>query len=153
MSANNFSEEIARGDSFMDIIRDCVADRLDEMEGMRVYGCDLTSEITMPDNMDGCFVIYTEAAKEFIKAYWDEAAETFEQNKADFGSDWNENPFDNACRYTFFMEDYGVRNLLEKSELIDQMWNDEIELTPEIICQIKKEIGVYPEVIEKDQAR
>jgi len=139
---SDFNNEIKENKPFMDIIRDSVSDRLDEMEGMTVVGADMASEVTMPDNMDGCFVIYTDAAKDFISHYFNEAGETFEYFKSVYGNDWNENPFEDPSKFTFFMEEYGVETLLNDIPVINDNWDEDIELTPEIIAQIKHEIGM-----------
>lgn len=141
-----------KGQSFNDIMKDVIFDFLDDQEGQSFYGADLASEITMSDNTDGAFVLYTENAKNFIKEFWDEANETYEDCVFNFGSDYagKLNPFGNPEEYTFFMEDFGVRRIINEVEVINDNWNDEIELTPEMIDCIKKQINALP-IFDKDR--
>lgn len=110
---------------------------------MSVYGGELASEITMDDNNDGAFIIYKRNAENFIKKFWDEASETYNDHVANFGKSdsFIPNPFSDPEKYTFFMEDWGVNNIISQVELVNDNWNDEMELTTEIIGCIKNQIN------------
>ena len=133
--------------SFNEIIRDKIFDWLDDNEGVSVYGGELASEITMDDNNDGAFILYKKNAENFIKKFWDEASETYDDHVANFGKSdsFIPNPFSDPEKYTFFMEDWGVNNIISQVELVNDNWNDEMELTPEIIGCIKNQINDLPE--------
>ena len=51
-------------------------------------------------------------------------------------------PFSSPCAFTYLMEEYAFRELLYDVPVIDDNWNDEIELTEKNIDQIKNQINI-----------
>lgn len=115
-------------------IIDHMNDYLADHEGCTCYACDLASEMTMNENYDGCWIVYTARAVEFIKAHWDAARDTFEYFKSEL--DMTPNPFENPEAYTFFMLDWGVREMLTGNEFLDEHWSEQIEITDEVRHEI-----------------
>lgn len=124
MNKNDFTEDIF----------DHIKERLEDYEGQTFYTCDLVSELTMYENMNGAWVIGTYRASEYIKNHWDEASDTFEHYKDEM--DLVLNPFDNPEAFTFYMLDYGVSRMMWSLEAMNQYDTDQIELTPETITEI-----------------
>ena len=133
-----YSDEM-RMMSFKETINDVISDKLDEMEGSSVYGSDLSSEISMEDNINGTMFVYTQDARDFINDHPEQAAETFEYFK-DMGISIN--PYENPDTYSFYMESYGVDQVISSSNYIQQHWSESITLTPEVIKQIKEDLGI-----------
>ncbi len=131
--------------SFDEIIRDHISDKFDELEGGTYYASDLSSEITMEDNINGTMFVSTQDARDFIYDHPEEAAETYDYFK-DMGIDIN--PFENPNTYSFYMESYGTDQMLNRSEYLSRHWDEQITLTPDVINQIKQDLG-----IEIDQPR
>ena len=140
ISIYNSEEAVDMG--FDNYIKDTILERLEEMEGESVCVSDLASEITMEDNNAGTFIVYTIEAKQFIKDFMKEAQETYEDHIFQFGEEdsFIPNPFKDPNGYSFFMEDYGVRKLLNNIPFIEDNWDEEIVITPEVIKQIRKEL-------------
>lgn len=115
-----------------------LADRLHDYEGETFYGCDMPSELTMSENMDGCWIMGRAKAFDYIAEHINVASEVFDN--ARFEYDMVLNPFDDPEGFTFFMLDFGVRNVLD-CKFLDEHWDDEIELTPEVISIIEGEIS------------
>lgn len=108
-----------------------IQNRLQDYEGGEYYACELASELTMPENCDGCAIMWTNEALQFIADNWQYASDVFEHYALEL--DMKINPFENPCSYTFLMLDYGVSSVLAQCAYIDEHWNDEVTLTPETI--------------------
>ena len=133
-----YTEEM-RMNSFREMINDVISDRLDEMEGLTFYGSDLSSEITMEDNVNGTMFVYTQDARDFINDNPEQAAETYDYFNS-MGIDIN--PYENPDAYSFYMESYGVDQVLNESLYLQQHRNEEITLTRDVINQIKDDLGI-----------
>lgn len=120
---------------FYDEIVDHLSMWLDDHEGYNVYGADFRFDVTQNENMTGAWVIGTYAAQETIKAYWDEASNTFDYFKNEL--DMAINPFESPEAFTFYMLDWGVGEVLAGNAFLDEHWDEYIELTPENIAAIK----------------
>ncbi|MBQ3295513.1 MAG: hypothetical protein IJH00_03410 [Erysipelotrichaceae bacterium] len=125
--------------SFDEVIRDYISDKLDEFEGNTYYASDLASEITMEDNTNGTMFAYTQDARDFINDHPNQAAETYEYYR-EIGMDIN--PFQDPDTYSFYMGYYGVDQMLNRSEYITRHWDEQITLTPDVIEQIKQDLGI-----------
>ena len=120
-----------------DYCKDFIIDNLPDYLGTSVYGCDLGYTITEGINADGSCTYSTYEAKEYLKFWWDDAADYFQYEKDNFGENLY-NPFKNPETYMVCMVIEGVNSLLSQSSFIDKNWNNEIELTKK---NIKKIIG------------
>lgn len=112
--------------------------RLWDFEGFDTYPCDLTHELTLNENYNGCWIGDQKTALEFICNNPWQASETFDYCQ---DLDMRVNPFDNPAAYTFYMLYYGVDKLLSESEYLTENWNEQITLTPDVIETITKEIN------------
>ena len=122
-----------------DYCKDFIIDNLPDYLGISVYGCDLGYTITEGINIDGSCTYSTHKAKEYLKFWWDEAADYFQYEKDNFGENLY-NPFKNPEAFMVCMVIEGVNSLLSQSSFIDKNWNNEIELTKKNIKKIIREI-------------
>jgi hypothetical protein len=122
-----------------DYCKDFIIDNLPDYLGTSVYGCDLGYTITEGINADGSCTYSTYEAKEYLKFWWDDAADYFQYEKDNFGENLY-NPFKNPEAYMVCMVIEGVNSLLSQSSFIDKNWNNEIELTKKNIKKIIQEI-------------
>ena len=127
------------GMSFEQICQIEIEEWLDDNEGSIHYACDLDTLVVESDNIDGAFVLGRESAMEFIRDYYEDARDTFQDWKDNTGESIN--PFENPEEFTVLMESYGVRKLLNESEFIRDNWDEEVVLTPDVINQIKSELN------------
>ena len=135
-----------KGMSFKEICKDQIMSWLNDHEGQCIYGSDIDSAIVESDHVDGTFVLGTESAKEFIKDFWEEASDTFKHWEENMGETLN--PFENPEAFTIYMEHYGVASLLNDCEFIQDNWDEDVALTPNIINQIQLELN---KVINKEK--
>lgn len=132
---------------FITYCKQYIYDNLPEHEGRLVYLCDLGYTITEGPNCDGTLTFNREEALEYLKEWWREAADYFQFEKDNFGTP--RNPFENPEAYMVCMVIEGVRALID--DAIDTLgmndkWNDEVELTPELIAKVKECVeGMYVE--------
>lgn len=124
-----------------DFIKDNIRDHL----GRTVYACEFASEITMDINMDGTATYSTYEAKQYLKEWWDEAADYFRYEKDNFGENLH-NPFENPEAYMVCMVIKGVDCLMAQVKEIYDAWNDQIYVTHELcdsICEQLEDIEMY----------
>lgn len=136
-------------ESFIDYCKNYVLEHIDEYEGRKVYLCDFSFELTEGPNMDGTLTYSTANAMDYLAEWRWDAADYWQYEKDNFGENLH-NPFDNPEAYMVCMVIEGVRTLIDRaiSELgLDDQWNDEVELTADLIEKIK---GAVEEMWFKD---
>ena len=111
-----------------------IAEWLEAAEGMRVYAECIPGEIVHEHRMTGGYVIYTDRAREFIREYWHEAAETFEYYGHELGMTLN--PFEDPELYTVYMLEWGIERILIENEFILEHWGERVTLDAEAIAAI-----------------
>ena len=111
---------------------DFIKDELPDWEGQEVYGCDLANEITQGPNNNG---IYENDSWGFISKHINDARDEYEYEKNNFG-DVLHNPFDNPEAFVVCMLINTVNDILSQVPIIDEHWNDSLELNEENINQI-----------------
>lgn len=124
---------------FITFCKDTIKEELDNYEGSAYYACDLGYTLTEGMNSDGTFTYSRELAKDYLKEWWDEADEYWDYEQENFGEHIR-SPFGDPEAYIVCMVIEGVNGLLAKCPTIDKNWNEEIELTEDVICRIKDEL-------------
>lgn len=133
-------------EDFVTYCKNYIADNIDEYEGREVYLCDFGFELTQGPNCNGTLTYSTEKAKEYLREWWWDAADYFEYEKDNFGSDCVHNPFENPEAYMVCMVIEGVCALIDAAIQklgLDDQWNDEVELTADLIEKIKGAVEEY----------
>lgn len=132
-----------------------IDDWLDGNEGRDVWGADLGFEITLNENNDG-FVDdpYTHTANEWIKGHFDDCAVYWEYEKDSYGPDGNKvNPFDDPVTYQLLIYINTVEQIVSSLPYVDEHWNDDITLTPDVIARLRYELCMTDEepVVEETE--
>ena len=121
--------------TFTEYVKQHIEDEIWNYEGQSVYGCDLAYKLTETINADGTATYNTAEAKDYIHEWWNEAGEYWEYENFEFGEHrWN--PFDNPEAYMVCMIIAGVESAVCRCSVVEENWNDEFELTTEVIEQI-----------------
>ena len=128
----------------MDFVPYCKEYAIEHLEDYKsynksVYGADLGYELTECDNVNATITCSTWLAKQYLKEWWDEASDYFEYEKSDFGQNYY-NPFEKPEAYMLCMVIQGVNSILSRCKTVDENWNEQFELTDEIIDNIISEI-------------
>ena len=126
-------------ETLTDYCKNFIADHLENYSDQSIYGCDLGYTITEGINIDGSCTYSTYKAKEYLKFWWDEAADYFQYEKDNFGENLH-NPFERPEAFMVCMVIQGVNSLLSQISFIDKNWDNKIELTEKNIKKIIREI-------------
>lgn len=124
-------------ESFSEFCKDYLFERLDEYEGTTSDGCDLAYHLCEECNINGTLTYNRQTAIEYLCEWWDDAAD-FSDYEAE-SSVVRSNPFENPEVYMVRMVICGISYLLSRCEVVDESWDDELELTPEVIEAIKEQ--------------
>ena len=120
---------------------DAITDKLEEMEGQEVYGCDLGYQLFEEANINGSYTCNAYEAKQWIKEHFDELGEVVEDIKFNLGAESIPNIFDNPEAFQVVCMLELSSTLIGQCQTVDENWNNTIELTAETIKQIIKELN------------
>ena len=132
---------------FIPFCKQQILDNIDNEEGNSRYACDLAGYLTEAMNVDGSFTYSSEEAKEYIKEWWDDAAKYSDYEEMNWGKR-ETNPFGEPESFTVRMVINGVDGIMGQLPIIEENWNDKIELTPETIKTIKEQVAAIPDDVE-----
>lgn len=123
--------------SFSEFCKEYLFERLDEYEGTTGYRCDLAYKLCEECNINGTLTYSRAEAIKYLCEWWYDAADYSEYEQMEFGE--RSNPFENPEAYMVRMVICGIGYLLSRCAVIDESWNDKLELTPEVIEAIKEQ--------------
>lgn len=112
--------------------KDYILDNIDDWEGQSVYGSDLAIELTEGPNNNGS---YEQDAWKFIGDHIHDAAKEYDYQKFNFGD--VKNPFEDPDGFVVVWLIDAVGDILSKIDVIDDNWNNKVELTEDVIKEIK----------------
>lgn len=122
-------------------IVDEIIGKLEDYEGVTEYGCDLAYTLFAGENANGSYTCSTYEAKQWIQEHFDDLGEVVEDLNFQFGdSNVIPNVFENPEAFQVVIIIEGASYLLSKCKTIDELWNEEFELTPELIEKITKDL-------------
>lgn len=119
---------------------DCIIDRIDDWEDITVYPCDFGWQLFEQENSNGSATYNTEDAKEWIKQYFDTIGGVAENIIFGIGADFLANPFVEPEKFMVQIMLEVSSMLVGQCEIMDQNWNDELELTEEVIETFKSQL-------------
>jgi hypothetical protein len=119
---------------------DCIIDRIDDWEDITVYPCDFGWQLFEQENSNGSATYNTEDAKEWIKQYFDTIGGVAENIIFGIGADFLANPFVEPEKFMVQIMLEVSSMLVGQCEIMDQNWNDELELTEEVIKTFKSQL-------------
>lgn len=117
-------------------------EKLYNYEDCKFYGCDLGYGLFESENIDGSFTYSTHKAKEWIKTYYDDIGEVWEELQFQFDKDFlsNYNPFNEPEKFSVLILLEVSSYLSGKCKTIDENWNNEFVLNKKTIKKIEKEL-------------
>ena len=130
--------------SFVEYCKDYITFGLPDCYGAEWYGADVAFYLTELDNNKGG--MESEAvSKEYIKTWWDDCASFYEYYKNNYGAEdaAKLNVFENASRFMFIMVLEGIEYILSGVSIINENWNDELEITDDVIETILTEVDNF----------
>lgn len=120
---------------------DAITDKLEEMEGQEVYGCDLGYQLFEEANVNGSYTCNAYEAKQWINEHFDELGEVVEDIKFNLGEQSIFNPFLEPEKFMVVCMLELSSTLIGQCQTVDENWNNTMELTAETIKQIIKELN------------
>jgi len=129
-------------ESFKDYCKNYILDHIDEYDGQTHYGCDFGFTLTDAPNVDGTLTYSAYEAKEYLREWWDECGAYWDYEMNNF-DEHPHNPFDEPEAYMVCMVIEGVNAILANEPHIEESWNDKLELTEEVIEDIKKYVEEF----------
>lgn len=122
-----------------------ILDSIDDHEGESVHMSDLDSLLIKSDDMTGSITCNTWRAQQYIKEWFESMTDFYEHAKDQYDGPIH-NPFESAEAFMVEAVASGIRSILSQCDTVDENYNDELELTPKIIKQIKKEVSEVFEI-------
>lgn len=126
--------------NIMNFMIDILKDKLDNFEGILMYGADMGYGLLEEENSNDTYTFSADEAMEWIKKYFDDIREVVSSIEFNLGAENVPNAF-------LEPETFMVNCMLEVSSVlcsnckfIDDNWNNEIELSSENIEIIKEQL-------------
>ena len=111
---------------------------LEDLKGQVVYGCGLAFTLFESENNTGSYTCNAYKSRQWIKKYWDELCEVVIDYEFNYG-ELPTNPFKNSEVFQMQIILHMASSLVAESDYIEEHWDEEIELTSEIIKKIVAE--------------
>ena len=128
--------------SIKDYVIDMLKDKLNDYEGIEVYGCDLAYTLYEGENADGVIFYSTYESKEWIKEHFEDLDEIIEELNFQFGTEYMAkfNPFSEPDRFVLIVVIEVASYLLGCCKTVEKNWNNQFKLTKNKIDKIIKEL-------------
>lgn len=126
-------------ESWEDLVKDLIEEKLDQYKDQSIYGCDLGYKLFEGENVDGSFTYSTYWSIEIIHKYWYDFGEIYEYYKNMTGSDLN--PFESAESFVVIMLLEESQKLIGGLDYVVKHWDDKITLNQKTINKIVKELN------------
>lgn len=128
-------------ETFIDYCKNYATEHLELRIGQKVYPEDLGFDLTEGPNMDGSLTYSRKAAEEYLREWWEDAADYFDYAKSQFGEVMN--PFEDPEGYMVCMVIEGVRIMVDTA--LDELGymnieDGKLELTEEVVGKISEHI-------------
>lgn len=133
--------------SYVDYCKELIRDEIENFEGDTFYACDLASELTMDGNMNGTFTFSAYEARQILKSWWDDLHGVNRRIYDELGYDHDDvDVFDTPEKYHVFAVIEGVDSIMSALDIIQENWNEKIELTRDVIDTILDQLDGVREV-------
>ena len=115
-----------------------MVEHLEDLEGQIVYGCDLAFTLFEGENNTGSYTCNAYESRQWIKEYWDYLGEVVKEYEFNYG-EVPISPFVSEETFQLQIIIFLASSLVTESDYIEEHWNEEIELTSDIIEKIAAE--------------
>lgn len=125
---------IGRSKAICDWAIDYIKDELPEWEDQTVYGSDLAYEITEEPNNDGFYIFGTQASRDFLRKHSKDVKDEIKYEEMKFGE--SADPKRDPEGFVVRMLINTVADVLAQVPIVNEHWDDKLELTKEVIDEI-----------------
>lgn len=124
-----------------DFVKNIIVDELHNHEDMSFYGCEMAYNLLEEYNIDGVYFYNNYDAMNFISECFGDFGEIVEEITFQLGAECIPNVFAEPDRFCVVCFLEVASYILSQCKTIDNMWNDEIKLTEEVIKTIENELS------------
>lgn len=125
-------------ETIKDFMVDVLKDELDEYKGTSSYGGELDFYLLQRYNVDGTYTYSTYEAKQWVQEHFEELGEIVKEMTEEGLPPCN--VFKNPEVFQVQIMLFVAGDLLGQCDAVNEFWDEEQELTQEIIDRIKKEL-------------
>ena len=125
--------------TFYTELRNFIIEKLNDYKDIDVYGADLAYTLFENENANGSVLYNTYLTKEFIKNHFDLFADFSEHYTNNFEKSLNIFAEPEKAHVILLLE--SAKMVLGQLETINEFWNDEKELTEELINSIVEDLS------------
>lgn len=125
--------------NFISDLKNTIINKLNDYAGGTYYGCDLSYTLFESENANGSALCNTWRTKEFIKANFDLFGDLVAYCEDNLGITLN--PFNEPEKAHVILLLEASQSILSRCKIIDENWNNEIELTNKNIKKLTKQIN------------
>lgn len=131
--------------TFLTYVKDFITENISDYVGYDIYGADLAYTLTEDINRTGSATCNRYKAMEYIKEWFEDAAEVYRYQVENYGSA-SINPFEDPEGWMVCMIIEGVNNILGQCDAIEDVWSDVVELTADLAQKIIGEVLAVKEL-------
>lgn len=121
-------------------VKELLKEKLADYEGHVTYGADLSWDLLETENCDGTITYDRQQAMAWIKENFNLLGEVVEEIIFNLGKENIPNVFTEPEKFMTVVYLEVAGDLLSKCRHIDDNWNNEIELTREVVSSITKQL-------------
>lgn len=121
-------------------VKELLKEKLTDYEGHIAYGADLSWDLLEVENCDGTITYDRQQAIAWIKENFDLLDEVVEEIELNLGKESIPNVFSEPEKFMVVVYLEVAGGLLSNCKYIDDNWNNEIELTKEVVSSITKQL-------------
>lgn len=125
-------------EKFITDLKADIVDKLNDYKGSSIYACDLGMTLFEGENVNGSVFCNTWKTKEFIKENFELFGKLIEHWDDMFGETLNPFSEPEKCHVVLLIE--SARSILAGCKLVEQKWDEKIELTPAVIKRLTKQV-------------
>ena len=121
-------------------VRELLKEKLADYEGHNIYGADLSWELLETENCDGTITYDRQQAIAWIGENFNLLGEIVEEIEFNWGKESIPNVFTEPEKFMAVVYLEVAGGLLYECRYINDNWNNEIELTREVVSTITKQL-------------
>ena len=130
----------------LNFVKEVLIEELENYESESIYGCDLAFTLLEKYNVDGSYTYSTYESIQWIQENFTSIAEFIEEFDPESNGISLNNPFTDPEIFQVQIMLYASDQIMSKSQYVNDNWNNEIELTQEVINIITNELNNISEL-------
>ncbi len=130
----------------LNFVKEVLIEELGNYEGESIYGADLAYTLLSEYNVNGSYTCNSYESIQWIQENFPSIAEFIEEFDPESNGISLNNPFTNPEIFQVQIMLYASELIMSESQYVNDNWNNEIELTQEVIDIIVNELNNITEI-------